>query len=256
MDGDEGDEDDDGDRAANSTDNLYALFSAGCPRGHPEEPSSVIQVRDNATYQTVANLSRWIHHHPTANPEPDDFEPDGGWYNMAARGRQLYLVESNQGNLVAVQPVSGSIHRVADVSETENGHVVPTGLSISRSDDDVYVGELRPFPSVQGAADVIVYEPNGKVEDRVHGFSAIVGVANDRIGNLYVLESFKCAGAPCFPNPGSGRVVRVSRDGTRDIVAAGLSFPTGLRLGPDGALYVSNHSFGPPHLGQILRIPL
>ena len=107
-----------------------------------------------------------------------------------------------------------------------------------------------------GAANVLVYAPNGQVERRVPGFSAIVGVANDRSGTLYVLESFKCSAGPCFPNPGTGRVVRVSRNGTRDIVATGLIFPTGLRLGPDGALYVSNHSYGPPHLGQIVRIPL
>ena len=85
----------------------------------------------------------------------------------------------------------------------------------------------------------------------------MLGVANDRIGNVYVLESFNCATAqPCFPSPGSGRVVRVARDGTRTVVAAGLSFATGLRLGPDGALYVSNFSYGPPHMGQLLRIPL
>ena len=108
-----------------------------------------------------------------------------------------------------------------------------------------------------GAANVVVYEPNGQVEDRLRGFSAITGVANDRIGNVYVLEAFNCADTrPCFPSPGTGKVIRVARDGTRTVVAAGLSFPTGLRLGPDGALYVSNFSFGPPHMGQILRITL
>jgi hypothetical protein len=104
---------------------------------------------------------------------------------------------------------------------------------------------------------VIVYEPNGKVEERIHGFTAIVGTANDWLGNVYVLEAFNCADSrPCFPSPGTGDVIRVKRDGTRDIVAAGLSFPTAVRLGPDGALYVSNFSFGPPHQGQILRFTL
>ena len=38
------------------------------------------------------------------------------------------------------------------------------------------------------------------------------------------------------------------------MIATGLSFATSLRLGPDGALYVSNFGFGPPAMGQIVRI--
>ena len=37
-----------------------------------------------------------------------------------------------------------------------------------------------------------------------------------------------------------------------------LTFPTGMTLGPVGALYISNVGFGPPPigLGQILRVQL
>lgn len=40
------------------------------------------------------------------------------------------------------------------------------------------------------------------------------------------------------------------------MIATGLSFPTAMTFGPDGALYVSNLGFGgpTPGLGQILRI--
>ena len=31
-------------------------------------------------------------------------------------------------------------------------------------------------------------------------------------------------------------------------------FPTAMRLGPDGALYVSNKGYGPPQPGEILRV--
>lgn len=236
---------------------MYVMIGAGCAHGHLNEPSSLNRVKENGKLQMVADLSRWLKAHPTANPEADDFEPDGSWYSMAVAEKAFYLVEANQGNLVSVRPDGGHIERVADVSATENAHVVPTAISLQRTGDDILVGELRPFPAIPGGADVILYERNGSVESRMNGFTAVLGTATDWRGNSYVLESFNCPTAdPCFPSPGSGRVIRVARDGTRSVVATGLSFPTALRMGPDGALYVSNFGFGPPRSGQLLRIPL
>jgi len=38
-------------------------------------------------------------------------------------------------------------------------------------------------------------------------------------------------------------------------VATGLTFPTGMTFGPDGALYVANVGFGfPPGAGQVVKI--
>lgn len=234
---------------------LYVLIAAGCGRGFLHNPSSVTRIQNNGKLKMEANLSEWIKHNPTANPEPDDFEPDGDWYNMAAGSKALYLVEANQGNLVAVRPDNGRVRRIADVSATENGHLVPTGLSLLNGGKDLLVGELTPFPAVPGAANVIHYDGRGTVENRLGGFTAILGVANDAAGNTYVLETFTCATmTPCFPSPGSGDVVRVRPNGARDVVASGFSFPTALRLGPDGALYVSNFGFGPPNMGQIIRV--
>ena len=67
-------------------------------------------------------------------------------------------------------------------------------------------------------------------------------------GSLYVLQH---ASAPFFGGPGS--VIRVAPGGARTVVATGLSRPAGLRVGPDGALYVSNDS---PFagVGEVLRI--
>ena len=84
------------------------------------------------------------------------------------------------------------------------------------------------------------------------GFSAILGLTFDRRGRLNVLET-----ATVGPAPDTGDVVRVDRTGEREIIATGLSFPTGITTGPDDALYVADHVFGfAPGDGQILRIPL
>jgi hypothetical protein len=45
-------------------------------------------------------------------------------------------------------------------------------------------------------------------------------------------------------------------DRDQTVIASGLTFPTAMTFGPDGALYVSNVGFGPPPngLGQVLKI--
>jgi sugar lactone lactonase YvrE len=70
---------------------------------------------------------------------------------------------------------------------------------------------------------------------------------------MYILETSNQAGNP---TPGTGDIVRIDPSGTRTTIVSGLTFPTGMTLGPDGNLWVSNQGFGPtiPGIGQILRI--
>jgi glucose/arabinose dehydrogenase len=87
------------------------------------------------------------------------------------------------------------------------------------------------------------------------GLTAVLGLAFDRHDRLYALESTTVDND--FPQPGTGRVVRVGGDGRLHPVATGLSFPTGMAAGPDGHLYVAEHGYGgDPSAGRILRIRL
>jgi len=45
----------------------------------------------------IVNLSGFIMTHPTAHPDPADFEPDGAWYSLEAADDALYAVEPNHG---------------------------------------------------------------------------------------------------------------------------------------------------------------
>jgi len=56
--------------------------------------------------------------HPVANPEPDDFEPDGTWYSMIAVRGNLYAVEPNHGEIDRITP-EGEISRVIDISASQ-----------------------------------------------------------------------------------------------------------------------------------------
>jgi sugar lactone lactonase YvrE len=61
---------------------------------------------------------------------------------------------------------------------------------------------------------------------------------------------------PDFPEPFTGKIVRVDASGQIEDFVTGLMVPTGLTIGPDGALYVSNWSAVPGSAGQVLRITI
>jgi hypothetical protein len=230
---------------------LYAIFIGGCSRGHADSPGGVYRI-ENGGWTLEANISAFVMANPVAAPNAGDFEPDGDPYSMVAAGGVLYVAEANSGQLLQIKPNPGRVERLADVSATQ-GHVVPTAIAVMR--DDILAGELRRFPAVPGTAEILRYSRNGQLEGSIGGFTSILGLDTDRKGNIYVLEPFTCAtSAPCQPSPGSARVTRIAPDGTRTVLATGLSFATSLRMGPDGALYVSNGGFGPPGQGAIVRI--
>jgi hypothetical protein len=49
-------------------------------------------------------------------------------------------------------------------------------------------------------------------------------------------------------------VVRIDPSGNKTTIATGLSLPTGMTMGPDGNLYVSNWGFSPAAIGGGLVI--
>jgi sugar lactone lactonase YvrE len=80
------------------------------------------------------------------------------------------------------------------------------------------------------------------------GFTAITDFDFGPDGSLYVLQF-----ASTIFLGGSGSVVRVSPDGTRTTLVDNLIAPTGIAVGPDGAVYVTNLGVVVGG-GQVLRI--
>ena len=86
----------------------------------------------------------------------------------------------------------------------------------------------------------------------------MLGLAFGAHDRMYVLESMT---DPGFPGPnelGTGQILQIDPDGRQTVIATGFSFPTAMRMGPDGALYVSDLGFGGPvpGLGTIQRVTL
>src|SRR5678815_768966 len=224
---------------------LYALLAgAGCSHGVPSVPNGIVKVNQDGTWSLVANLSAWQQSHPVAHPEEDDFEPDGTWYSMINVRGDLYAIEPNHGEMVKVTK-SGDISRVVDISASQ-GHIVPTVVAYH---GNFYVGNLRTFPITGGASSIYKITPDGTIDIVATGFNTVLGLVIDQRNRMYVLENTAGPTFPTFPTPGFGRIIRVDPSGNRTVIAAGLNLPTGMTMGPDGKLYVSNWGFGPPPIG-------
>ncbi len=233
--------------------NLYALLAgAGCSHGVPSLPNGIVKINNNGSWSLVANLSEYTMTHETAHPEPHGgAEPDGTPYSMINIHNDLYVIEPNHGDYIKVTP-DGNVSRFVDISASLN-HIVPTVQAFYHG--NFYIGNLDTFPAPHGASGIYKVTPAGQITNVATGFNMILGIVFDQLGGLYVLES--TTNNP-FPTPNTGDIVRIDRSGTRQTITTGLNFPTGMTLGPDGKLYVSNVGFGPDAIGggQILQISL
>jgi len=228
---------------------LYALLSgAGCSHGFPNDPNAIIKINSDGTWTMLANLSEWQQNHPVRNPEEDDFEPDGTWYSLQQLNGILYAVEPNHGEMVRVT-TSGSIRRVIDFSASY-GHIVPTALAYH---GNFYVGNLNTFPIVEGSSNIYKVTPSGQSMVWATGFTTVLGLVFDNQADMFVLEMSHTNGDPA---PNTGRIIKVLPSGVKQVLVDSLFFPTGMTMGSDGALYISNKGFGPaiPGFGEILKV--
>jgi sugar lactone lactonase YvrE len=205
----------------------------------------------------VANLSTWLLANPGAKgaeqPRNPDYEPDGTWYSMTFDQGRLYVVEPNHGLLVTVHPTTGQVTLVNDLFATFGDHTYTT-LAVDRG--DLYVGTLGRIvfapggPDLAASFDAGVYRlsRNGEAVQIADGLHAILGLAFDERHRLYVLQS------PIFV-PGTGSLIRIDADGSVVPIVSGLTFPSALTRGPDGAMYVSVCGYHClPGQGEILRV--
>lgn len=241
---------------------LYAILAgAGCSHGVPSIPNGVIRVNRDRSWSLIADLGAFQQAHPVVHPTDaitGDFEPDGTWYSMIAVGRTLYAIEPNHGELDRIT-TSGRVSRVVDISASQ-GHVVPT--VVAYGDDAFYVSNLGGFdPDDLNVQSIYRVSRDGHVKVVATGLSKVLGIVLDKRERLYVLETSYSTTNP-GPVPATGRLIRVLPNGKQKVLVDGssgiLSIPTGMTLGPDGALYISNVGYGAPPigLGQIVRVEL
>jgi hypothetical protein len=204
------------------------------------------------------------------NSDPYSFVPYRGGEAIADAGADDVLFVSSQGEIsvLAVLPTireraaAGTFGSRQKKAIEAQAQAVPTSVAVG-PDGALYVGELGGAPFDTGTSDVYRITPGHKPTVYASGFTAIGDVAFDRQGRLLVLElDRKGLNDPGLDTgrPASGEIISVSRSGAKQtLVSGGLDFPTGLAVGRDGYLYVSDRglsSAGSGAGGEILRLRL
>lgn len=163
---------------------------------------------------------------------------------LDAGANVLLNVDKETGNNISLNTIFGP--RNVNGAPMQS---VPTDLEIG-PDGAYYVSEFTGVPYPEDEASIYRFEPGERPEVYADGFSNISDIAFGNDGSLYVLEfdsnSLSSEGE-------SGGLIKLSPDGTRTTLIDDLLDPSGLLVGDDGAIYVSNNGdFA--NEGEIIKI--
>jgi streptogramin lyase len=167
---------------------------------------------------------------------------------MMAQGRYLYVVETNRGFLLRVDPSNGVIEKLYDMSVDSAEH---NPIVMTRRGNEYFIGT---FGEDGGKAELAVFDKHfAGYSSPFESLNPIVGLAW-RGKRLYGVEIFPYDNQ--WTTDSANLVAFDPKTGERTEVLTGFaSFPNGLVAGPDGALYTSNWGISyASGDGSILRI--
>ena len=106
---------------------LYVLIEmGGCSHALPDDLPAILRVNSDGSTTNVANLNAWHAANPPnfikdTNPATTDQEPGGVFHSMIAHAKYLYVIETNRGFVLRVDPQTGVIERLYDMSIDKPG---------------------------------------------------------------------------------------------------------------------------------------
>jgi hypothetical protein len=222
------------------------------------------------------------HGHGQGDGDGDDDGEEGhgaGDVVIDASGNSLLHVDTEgEISLLAVFPSRSTTPPRPVLPGITLTDSVPTSVAVG-PDGAYYVGELTGIPFSGAKRDVSnvyrvargqdPYHPTVFLDGHATGFNAIIDIAF-KGDDLYILQHWTTSPTAM---PKDGKLIRVACGGHPfacdglhpTTVLGGLDGPTSVVVGPDGALYVTNHGAAPAFtsptsehtpLGEVLRIDL
>ena len=183
--------------------------------------------------------------------------PDGGdvrtnpYSLLRLKGGEFAVADASANDIVKANPTTGKVSLLKVFYTQPNSYEPVPDCIVQGPDGAYYVGILTGVPFPEGAAKVYRIDPTtGHSTVVAKGFTDI---AFSPDGTLNVLEISE-HGLANMNGPVPGALFNVNLStGTKTLIADnGLVFPTGMTVGPDGSVYVSNFGVSPDG-GQVLR---
>jgi len=216
---------------------------------------TLITVQPNGRWNVFTDIAAFEQaNNPAGGPldsNPYGLINEGNARFVVDAGANTVLRVDNRGTVSLVAVIPGSAAPAPPpFPPFPPAEAVPT--EVRRGPDGaLYVSTLTGVPFLPGAAAIWRVVPGETPTKFVAGLTQVTDFDWGADGSLYVLQY---GSAPFFGGPSA--IVRIAANGARTTTTlARLVRPTGIVVGPDNALYVSNRG-SEESVGEVLRIVL
>lgn len=187
------------------------------------------------SYTITADIGAWSISHP---PVPAFFVPTGFQYAIEPY-RDGFIVTDGHHNRVLYVTLDGKITEMIAFAD-----VVPTGLAVRGN--TIYVTQAGPIPHLPENARLMSFSQKSPAATEVASAAGLnvglfVDVEFGRGNSIYTLAQGvwdgPFEGAPALPN--TGALLKLTTNGTFNVIANGLNLPTSLEFIGNNAYVVS-----------------
>jgi hypothetical protein len=244
---------------------------------------SLTSLADFATYETVNNPDGTdLISNPYAFTIKGDnaYVVDGGGntiYSVGLDGSGIKNVAAFPQKLIdpsklefptlpegTVDPTGGAApppgYTIAPNGLPVSNQSIPTGITVA-PDGSLTVSEYTYFPYPENEARIFSVGDDLSIKTIQDGFTQLTGVAYDADGSLYALQHINNSEWKEIQQGGvitgdiSGSLIKIAKDGTRTTIwdGKGLEAASGITVGADGNLYISNRA-RLAGAGQVIKI--